>query len=396
MNNSMAAAGSEIERYEGYIKLDPTNTLLWTSLADLYARAGRRDEAIACYEKCLILDPANAVAKSRLASTLIAQRRFAEAERMLLDLLKREPGDGALHHNLGVALYGQQRWDDALAAFRRADSAGLAEPVNLAYRVYSLHQADRLDEAMRAAHAWLERSPGPRTEGYVALLEMDHGDMQSARERAERVLSEQPDNADAAAVLGNFDLEEQAIDDAARHFERIVAADAGNPRGWLGLGLVRLYQQKHRDAIAALERVLKLSPGHAGTLVTLGWARLAGGDAVGAEAEFRKAVAANHNFGEAHGGLASALMMQGRCDEGEEAVKVALRLDRENFGALFAKSLSLTLRGKKELGQKLLAEVLQRPPQEGARPLIENIQIFMRRQGPRGNGTLPAGDDTER
>ena len=239
---------------------------------------------------------------------------------------------------------------------------------------------------------WLQQAPGPATEGYISVLEMDHGDMQAAYERAQRVLSEQPDNNDAATVVGNWQLQEQEIDKAARHFESVVRHQPNNPRGWLGLGLVQLYQQRHEEAIRSFERVLAGSPNHPGTLVTLGWAKLAHMDFKGSEAAFRQAIAADRNFGEAHGGLASALVFQGRQNEAEKEIRLGLGLDKQNFGAIFAKSIALSLSGKRQVGEKLLARMLQQAPAEGARPLIENIQIFVRQQGPRGPGEKPESD----
>ncbi|HHJ13908.1 MAG TPA: tetratricopeptide repeat protein [Gammaproteobacteria bacterium] len=392
ITQAITEESAEIERYEAYLKADPGNTLLWINLGDLYHQAGRLDESIACYEKCMILDGENAVARSRLASLLITGKRFADAEKLLRTLLAKEPDNPVLLHNLGVSLYAQQRWTDALAAFEQARSAGLKDARNLAYTVYALHQNDATGEAMAVAMDWLQQAPGPATEGYISLLEMDHGDMQAAYQRAQRVLAEQPDNADAATVVGNWQLQTQEIEKAALHFEAVVRRQPNNPRGWLGLGLVQLYRQRHEDAIQCFERVLACSPNHPGTLVTLGWARLAHKDFKGSETAFRQAIVADRNFGEAHGGLASALVFQGRKSEAEKEIRLGLALDKQNFGAIFARSIALSLGGKRQVGEKLLARLLQQAPAKGAKPLIENIQTFVRQQGLRGPGEPPGND----
>ncbi len=377
---------NEIERYETYLKADPDNTLLWISLGDLYHQTGRLDESIACYEKCALLDKDNAITRSRLASQLIASKRFGEAERLLKTLLEAEPNNPALLHNLGVSLYGQQHWAEALEVFKQAQVTGIDTTRNLAYTVYSLHQNDATNEALNAAKDWLKQAPGPATEGYISVLEMDHGNSQEAYQRAQRVLAEQPENNDAAIVTGNWHLEQQDIDKAACHFQSVVHHQPNNPRGWLGLGLVQLYQQRHEDAIHSFERVLGISPNHPGTLVTLGWAKLAHKDFSGSENIFRQAITADRNFGEAHGGLASALIFQGRKDDAEREIRLGLRLDKQNFGALFAKSIALSVSGKRPAGEKLLATLLQHSPAKGARPLIESIQIFASQQAPRKPG----------
>jgi tetratricopeptide (TPR) repeat protein len=384
---------AEIERFEHYIQADPDNTLLWISLADLYSMAGKSDEATACYEKCLLIDPHNQVAQSRLASLWIEQGRYQDAETALRELQRNEPESPVLHHNLGVALYAQQRWNDALDAFRCAQRAGLEDPNSLAYIVHSLHQSGAVNEALETARKWLEISPDAATEGYLALLEMDHGSIDTARERAERVLQEDPGNADASAVIGNWCLETQQIDSAEHYFDSILASRPNNPRGLLGVALVYLYRQQPVLAVEALEQVLKLSPNHPGILVTLGWARFVNQDIRGAETAFRQAIDINRNFGEAHGGLACVLLFQQRTDEANQAMKRAFRLDRHCFGAIFAKSISLTLLGKVDQGTKMLANLMQQSPQKGSPPLIENLRVFLHQQGPRDScDTLPHED----
>ncbi|HLQ00707.1 MAG TPA: tetratricopeptide repeat protein, partial [Burkholderiales bacterium] len=156
-----------------------------------------------------------------------------------------------------------------------------------------------------------------------------------------------------------------------------------NPRAWLGLGLIRLYQQKHAEAIAGLEKAVSLMPENSGTIVALGWARLAAKDARGAERTFRQAVAIDRNFAEAHGGLASTLALQARVDEAQQEVRVAHRLDPAGFGASFARAVLLKIRGKEELAKELLAKVLQQAPAEGAQPLIEHLRIYGAKQLPK-------------
>ncbi len=124
-------------------------------------------------------------------------------------------------------------------------------------------------------------------------------------------------------------------------------------------------------------------PDNSGTIVALGWARLAARDARGAERTFRQAVAVDRNFAEAHGGLASTLALQARVDEAQQEVRVALRLDRAGFGASFARAVLLKIRGKEELAKELLAKVLQQAPAEGAQPLIEHLRIYGAKQLPK-------------
>lgn len=384
MNNVSHPSGA-IERYESYLKADPENTLLWISLGDLQHQAGRLEQAAACYEKCLKLDNNNAVARGRLANVMLTQHRFAEAEQAYRQLVEAsENPEPSLSHNLGLALYYQKRWREALEAFRQAKADGLREPKNLAYIVYCLHHCAQTAEALEAARQWLEAAPGANTEGYIAMLEMDHGDMQSAYQHATKVLEQNPANPDAGVVVATRMIEQQQIDRAIDHFKQVVDAEPDNPRGWQGLGLGYLYQQDYAKAIQSLNKALQLVPGNETTLVILGWAELAGKDAVKAERAFRKALESDHNFGEAHGGLATALVFQNKLDPAREEIKLAMRLDPQGFGAVFANSVLLKLQGKGELGTRMLAKLFEQTPGQGSKPLIEYIQTFVRQQRAKG------------
>jgi len=368
----------KIERYESYLKVDPNNSLLWSTMGDLYHKAGHFDQAIACFEKSLANDPDQTVPKGRIASVYISQRRFEEAERILRELTQNGETHPAIMHNLGLAFYFQRRWSDALDAFSKSHQADPSLSSNLTYLAYSLHHLGDTENALKYARLWQSQASDIQSESYLALLEMDHGDMENAHQRAELVLSEDPENTDAAAVMGTWSVEQQDMDNAAKHFNQILQNDPDNPRGWLGLGLVQLYQEKHTDAVRSLEKALTYMPDNTGTIVTLGWAKLTNKDAKGAEAEFRRAISTDKSFGEAHGGLAVSLIFLGRFDAAKHEIEVSNRLDPHGFGAVFAQSILLQLHGRQQLAQKLLGRLLEQAPKPGGTPLIAHIQSFVK------------------
>ena len=378
--NSPEAA--EIERYEAYIEADPENTLLWISLGDLYHRAGRRDEAQASFEKCLMIDESNMVARGRLANVLITNHRFDEAEKVIRGVLANSEEAPVLLHNLGISLFYQSKFDEANRSFSHARDAGLRAPNNLAYMVYSLHKQNETGAALELAKTWMQESPGLETEGYVSMLEMDHGDMEAAKKRADAVLAESPDNPDANIVVGTWHVEQHETDQALTNFQRVIDKEPDNPRGWQGQGLVYMYRRDFPRAIASVEKALELMPDYETNHLIIGWARLSNKDAIGAEKAFRAAVNANRNFAEAHGGLATALVFQQRIDEAREEIKRARGLDPNGFGAVFAHSIILNLQGKREVSAKLLAKMLDQRPEPRSKPLIEHIQQYLQSQGP--------------
>jgi tetratricopeptide (TPR) repeat protein len=376
-----------IVRYEGYVRLDPKNVPLSMALGDLYHRAGRFDEALACFDKCLAIRPDHAAAKSHTANVMLSQHRFAEAEQLLRGLMDDASPNPNLLHNIGLAVFYQGRFDQAGQAFERARELGLADKQNLLYNAYALHQQGQVKAAAALCRDWLSSRPDDGIDGYLAVLEMDNGEMPAASQRAEAVLQRQPGNADANLVASMCRIEQQDIQQAQRHIGYVLQAEPDSPRGWFAKGLVHMYREEHAQAIAAFETALRATPGHVGTIVTLAWARFAAHDISGAERTFREAIAHDRNFGEAHGGLAVTLLYLGQVEEARRETQLARRLNPNSLGAIWAQSGLLALGGRREAGEALIATALQRPLTADGKTMFDHIQTFVRQQAAR---TAPA------
>lgn len=384
-----------VARYEVYLAHDPTNPLLLLTLGDLHWRAGRTEAALGCYQRCLAAEPRHPVALGRVGNVLLATARYADAEQLLRQAL--QAGDqadprprGPLWHNLALALYCQRRWADAASAFSRADEAGVPTVDNLRFWAYALHQQGQLDAAITLCGQASERHAGDaRLQGYLALLELDAGRLPQARARAARVLVQDPGNCDAAVVEGMWLAEQQDGDGARRRFEQVVRAEPRNPRGWLGIGLAHLTRGEHPAAIAALQQALAHASDDVGIWVTLGWAHVAQRDLGAAERSFRQAIETDRRFGEAHGGLAVALLFQRRIDEARHAQRVAQRLDPHGFGALWVRTALLAIDGKRAQGEAEMAQALNRPFGSDGRSVFDHVQLFCRRQAARGTPPAP-------
>ena len=365
-----------IGRFESYTKTDPDNHLLWLELGDLHHRLSHFDEALDSFGQALRLSPGLPAARSRIALVRISQHQFEEAERELKQLVDEGNQDPALLHNLGLALYFQERWQDAQPYFEAAGDAGLTAPSNYAYLARCLHYAGQMDKAIDAGRQWVAAGADPASNGYLALLEMDNGNRAEASKLAARALEADPNNADAAIVAGTAAMEQQDSQAAGAHFSAVIESNPQSGRAWLGLGLTHLYNQQPAQGIEALKKAQRFMPGNSGTIVALGWAKLSQQDFTGAEQSFREAIEADRAFAEAHGGLASALVFQRRFEDAKTAMLIADRLDRKNFGSVYARSIMLKLEGRSELASRLVAGALDRPLEGSDKSLTEHIRIF--------------------
>lgn len=368
---------NQIQRFSSFLQLDPDNTALLLEMGELYHRAGRHEDALTYLVRLLELDPGSVVAQSRIASVYLAQHRFAEASAILEGLAAAGERGAALDHNLGLALFFQERYEEAAQRFAAARDAGLDSATNAKFLAYCLHHEGDLEGANAACEAWVAGDAGPAGRAYLALLSFDGGDRERARELAMQVLQEAPDSADANTVAGTLALEDQDIDGASAHFDTVLAQDPVNGRALLGYGLTRLHRDDHAGAIAALSKASAEMPGNSGIAVALGWTLLTGGKPAAAEIRFRIAIEDDRSFAEAHGGLASALVHLGRLDEARQAIAVANKLDRNNFGAVYAQAALLKLEDRSDLADRLIARALERAPVDGGPTLLQGLSKLL-------------------
>jgi tetratricopeptide (TPR) repeat protein len=373
-----AGLAESIARHERFHALDPRNPMLLRALADLHHQAGNFDRALECYRECLVLDGGDQATQSRIASLHISRHEFTQAEAMLREVMAGGADDPVLWHNLGISLYFQRRWTDAVEALQKARDRGLRDADNLRYLTFAWHHLGDTKQALDICQQWLSATPSPKAHGYHALLLMDEGDMSEAVKAAEQSLAQDPDDDNANIVLGMWSTETQNIDDAAARFERVVRKDPDNCRGWLGLALVQLYRAQHVDSIASFKRALTFMPRHVGVIVAMGWAHFNNRDFAAAEATFRHAIGIERNFGEAHGGLASALVVQNRREEARREVAIARKLDPNGFGLVYARSVLMAMEGRREQGEEYMARALERQLRPGGPTLMDSIRVFLR------------------
>jgi len=85
---------------------------------------GQFPNAERCARDVLALLPDNVDALNLLGISLTAQERHPESARVFAELTRRQPKVAGHWTNLGTVLRSEQRWDDALNAYRRAADLG--------------------------------------------------------------------------------------------------------------------------------------------------------------------------------------------------------------------------------------------------------------------------------
>lgn len=130
------------------IRHAPDRTQPWSSLALVFIRQRKLEDALHAADQAITLDASNPHLVARRAHILSEMGDFEDAERELRDVIARVPNAGGLYATLGTVLLRQGRRGDAEAVFRQALEV---EPSNTTARYHLERLADGLVVAMAGA-----------------------------------------------------------------------------------------------------------------------------------------------------------------------------------------------------------------------------------------------------
>ncbi len=241
-----------IDEYQQAIRIRPQYWRNHSALGALYYRTGRFAEAAIAYQKVLDLQPDNGYALMNMGVALHAAGDIPRATEYYKRSIDVAPTELA-YSNLGHIYYGQQRFDEAIAAFEAAIRLAPSRP--LLYRNAGDAYARKGDRAaaVRAYERAIELatanlSVNPRdadTMTIIALCEAKLSRLPAARARAAQAVALDPESstvlfraASVEALAGRapeaLTLLERAI---AKGFSRSLARESddfatlrGDPR----------------------------------------------------------------------------------------------------------------------------------------------------------------------
>ena len=176
---------------EGYlraIELDPRNATAHYRLALLRGFAGRFDEGLAEMEIARQLEPLWAPAAANHAWLLVLAGRYAEGEAEARRAIEIDPDFAHSRSVLGRALLGQQRYDEALEAFRSRKAPG---PGSYADVAVTLAAAGRMAEARQELDGLLALSRQHYVPAYdIAIGYAAIGDQEAALDWLDKSVEE--------------------------------------------------------------------------------------------------------------------------------------------------------------------------------------------------------------
>lgn len=110
----------EMNLYRAAVKRGIESGLLHSRIADLLVREGKKDEAIAEYEKATQLNPSDLGSLANLATAYMEKGRFDDAERDFKRILATNPDNATAQNGLGLIAIQRRNFQAALRYFERA------------------------------------------------------------------------------------------------------------------------------------------------------------------------------------------------------------------------------------------------------------------------------------
>ena len=153
-----------------------------------------------------------------------------------------------------------------------------------------------------------------------------HGFLADADELTRRAASAEPDNAEAAHMLGIIAHQSGKTAEAIGHLRRAIAIKPGVALYHANLGEMCRLAGRVDEAIAAGRRAIELDPGNAGALSNLGIALFDQGKFEEALALYERAITLQDYFAQAHSNRGNALQRLKRFAEAEPSYRRAIEL----------------------------------------------------------------------
>jgi tetratricopeptide (TPR) repeat protein len=267
-------ANKAIDQLRQAMKYDPTSTFLPVELAEMYAKTGRKSDAVAEAEDLVKRDPKNLDARRLLgnlyASTLgeptLGTRREAQTANLnkAIEQFQRitelDPKDADSLYTLGRLYNFNNDSVKAEASFKKAlavDPDNFDAMVALAELYSQLGQSEKSTELLERASA---RSQHPRLLAMLGQSYEQSRQYAKAVEVFKKALEQDKDNLDLKRSLAENLLKNDQTDEALKEFLEIAEADPQDANTYLRLGQIYRVKRMFPKSLEAFKKAQVLAP----------------------------------------------------------------------------------------------------------------------------------------
>ncbi|MEM9101492.1 MAG: tetratricopeptide repeat protein [Pseudomonadota bacterium] len=364
----------KVERFESFLKQDPSNAHLIKDLFKLYLEAKLPEKAYAIFQKHTVVFAQDDGLLFQGASLHMSHGDFAGAVELLQTLHSKHSQEFGIAFNLAYSLFYLRDFlssQKTLAPFLTGDTA---TPSVLKLAARNSHFLHEYTTAIHYLDQLLSQTPDDAEAlGMQALILLDSTEDMPASvvELAEKALAIDPNQHEALLALSQYALAQKDIDKILSTTSQAVTAHPQSGRAWSYKGQSDMLTLNLAEAEKSLDKATQFMVDHIGTWHALGWTCLLNDKIEKAYQAFQAALDLDRNFGESHGGMAIIQVLQGQTEDAEKSIRRGLGLNPDGYSARYAKALLLEKAGKTQDAQQLMQEILSSDLGSEAKMFIE-------------------------
>jgi tetratricopeptide (TPR) repeat protein len=260
-----------IQHYKEALRLDPSASIIFEELTDIYVQTGRLRDAVTQAEDLLKQNPDNLDARRMLGRIYFRMLSDTQAQRVPEEYLKKataeyetittkDPKDADSWVMLGRLYSVANRSQDAEKAY---DAALKADPGNedaltgLAQMYAQLGDNQKAIEKLKGV---AEKSPNERLLAFLAEQYEQLKDYKNAAEVLKKAYELAPDNSRIAAALARDLMYSGDLDGALKLYQQLATDEPRSREYALSLVQVYLAKRDYGKAREALEKAKTISP----------------------------------------------------------------------------------------------------------------------------------------
>ena len=250
------------KQFADAIKASNFNVTVGLGYVSFLRRHGGADRAYDFLTELANRWPNNVQVLSALAEAKLARKDWVGAQQIGETILRVSKARGVGDLILGVALSGEQKNDESIAAFQDAVAADPAAPQPMAALVGALVRAKKTDQAVAFLQNVLKENP-TSSEAHVLLgsIALANNKPDEAEKNFRAAITSQPKDTTGYGALADLDVRQKNVD-AAVDVLRAGLKEQPNSAN-LQMALAGLLERKgeYEAAISEYEFLLKQQPG---------------------------------------------------------------------------------------------------------------------------------------
>ena len=338
--NALAGRGlneQAIAEYRAALELEPKAPDIANNFAIVLGELGRHDEAVATCDTALAATPEHPALLRTRAMQKLRLKDFAGAQADVDVLLQLAPAMPDAHNLQGDVLANQQRWPEAIGAFKKAvELSGHARQFRVNLGTAYAASGALPEAAAQFTAALKEDRRDVTTMNALAIVLQRMNKHQEAIRACELALSVQPEFAEAHNRMLQSYLSMEKWAKAVETGEDLLKRHPGHQEALFNLGMAYIGARRYADAVGCFNQLLAIGPTDDMALLNLGNALAGAGRTTDAIDAYKRMIERMPNWAGGYLNLGHVYGKQRQWDDALACYRRAAELEPENTEHLYS------------------------------------------------------------